>query len=290
MRQARFLSALPTITRHARAAWALGIAAWAFMPAAHAADAATASVSISNVKITLVALDAEPWVNNTWPWIVYSTEPSWLTSVESTGVMADLTDAAQHTESNGWIGNSLHASVGSANASANASVTFSGKELDKNPAAALSFASASGGETASATANLWNAPFMLGQRSRLVVTMTVDGLSVAGNGGTATALASLGVWGPGGANFTSAEAQAIDSPDFSVAYSGPTTLSVSWDNPSSTDGAFGQISLLTSAQVLSAVAAPIPEPTTTALWLGGLVAVAGIARRRAKAAAAADMR
>ena len=206
----------------------------------------------------------------------------------SLGPFTDLTDAAQHSESNGWIGTNRSASVGSANASVNASVTFSGTDLF-SAGAASSFASASGGEMASATARLWDAAFMVGGRTRVVVTMTLDGLSVAGNGGTASALASLGLWGSNGAGFMSAEAQAIDSLDFSVAYSGPTTLSVNWDNPS-TSLAVANISLLTSAQVLSAVAAPVPEPTTTALWLAGLAAVAGIARRRAKAADAAEMR
>lgn len=287
MRQASFLSALPSTA--CRTAGALAFSAlWAAAPTAYAADAATAEVSISNIKVTLVALDAEPWVTNNWPWIVQNTGAGWPAAAESTGVVADLADAAQHSESNGWIGTSRSASVGSANASANASVTFSGADLF-SAGAASSFASASGGEIASATARLWDAAFMVGGRTRVVVTMTLDGLSVDGNGGTASAQATLGLWGPGGAGFMSAEAQSIDSPDFSLAYSGPTTLSVSWDNPL-TALQVANISLLTSAQVLSAVAAPIPEPTTTALWLAGLVAVAGIARRRAKAADAAEMR
>lgn len=258
------------------------LALWTAAPSAHAADAATAEVAISNVKVTLVALDAEPWNTGAWPWIVQNTAAGWPASAESTGVTADLLDAAQHSESIGWIGTSRSAAATSADALANGSVSFSGADLF-SAGAATSFASASGGEVASATARLWDAAFMVGGRTRVVVTMTLDGLSAHGNGGTATALASLGLWGPLGADYVSADAQAIDSPDYSFIYGGPATLSVSWDNPSSGMVVAG-ISLLTSAQVLSAVAAPVPEPASIALWLAGLVVVTGIARRRTTAA------
>jgi hypothetical protein len=267
------------------------LALWTAAPAALAANTATAEASISNVKVTLVALDAEPWVTGAWPWIVQNTASGWPATAESTGVTADLLDAAQHNESIGWIGTSRSAAAGSANASASASVSFSGTAPNRdlfNPGAASSFASASGGEIASATARLWDAAFMVGGRTRVVVTMTLDGLTVVGNGGTATALASLSMWGPLSAGYVSAEAQAIDSPDFSLAYDGPNTLSVSWDN-ASTNMVVADISLLTSAQVLS-VAAPVPEPESMALCLAGLLVVAGVLRRRAPAVHAAQPR
>jgi PEP-CTERM motif len=242
---------------------------WA--PAARAADAATAQAAISNVMVTLVALDAEPWVTGNWPWMVQNTGPGWPATTESTGVAADLLDAALHDGSNGWLGTGRSASVTSGNASASATVSFSATDLF-GAGAASSFASASGGEVATATARLWDAAFMVGGRTRVVVAMTLDGLSVDGQGGTAMALATLGLWTHGsGAGFVNAEAQAIDSPGFSIAYSGPSTLSVSWDN-ASTDLAVAHIALMTSAQVLSA--APVPEPAPALLLGLGLAALA----------------
>jgi MYXO-CTERM domain-containing protein len=279
MRQAAHLLAAGRRWHHAALALGSGLAVWTAAPAAHAADAATAQASISNVTVSLVALDAEPWVTGAWPWIVQNTAKNWPAVAESTSVSADLADTAQHDESAGWIGTSRNVAITSTNASAGASVTFSGSDLF-SAGAASSFASASGGNFAGSTARLWDAAFMVGGRTRVVVTMTVDGLSAIGNGGTAMALASLGLWGPGlDTGFVNAQAQVIDSPDFSVTYDGPYTLSVNWDNPSK-DMVVANISLLTSAQALSAVAAPVPEPASAALWLAGLVAVAAVARRR----------
>ncbi|MFT7723494.1 MAG: PEP-CTERM sorting domain-containing protein [Roseateles sp.] len=240
--------------------------------AADAAGTATAQASVANVSVTLVALDAEPWITGAWPWLAQNTGPGWPATAESTGVSAELLDAGARDASLGWIGTDRSAAVASGNASASARVGFSGGDLF-SPGAALSFASASGGEVATATARLWDAAFMVGGRTRVVVTMTLDGLAAQGHGGTAMALATLGLWHDGsGAGFANAEAQAIDSPGFSVRYDGPATLSVSWDNPSD-DVAVARIALLTSAQVLSA-AAPVPEPAPALLLGVGLAALA----------------
>jgi len=272
MRQAAFPTpaTLPTAL-----ALTLALAA----PAAQAAEATTAQASISNVVVTLVALDAEPWVTNNWPWIVQNTGPGWPASAEATGVTVELLDATLQDASKGWLGTGRSAAVTSASGAASASISFSGSDLF-SAGAASSFASASGGEIATATAQLWDAAFMVGGRTRVVVAMTLDGLSVAAHGGTAMALATLGLWNNGnGSGFVNAEAQAIASPDFSVAYTGPTTLTVSWDNPS-TDLTIAHVSVLTSAQVLSAVAAPVPEPTPALLLGVGLAALALRRRRR----------
>lgn len=269
MRQAAPLFSLPAI-----------VATTVLCVASPAVHAATAEASISNVKVTLVALDAEPWITGAWPWIVQNTAQGWPAVAESTGVTADLAGSAQHGESNGWIGTNRNVALGSADGSASASVSFSGADLF-SAGAASSFASASNGDAAWSSARLWDAAFMVGGRTRVVVTMTVDGLSAVGNGGTAMALATVGLWGAGlDTGFVNAQAQVIDSPDFSVTYDGPYTLSVNWDN-ASRDMVVANISLLTSAQAIAAVPpAPVPEPAS-ALLLGLGLATLAARRRRA---------
>ena len=271
--------------RAAPAAALLALCATALWAPAASAATSTAQVAISNVTVTLVALDAEPWVTGNWPWIVQNTGPGWPATGESTGVSADLLGAGQHDESNGWIGTSRQVAINAAGASAAASVSFAGSDLF-SAGAASSFASASGGEIASAAARLWDAAFMVGPRTRVVVTMTLDGLSVAGQGGMASALAQLSLWNSGlTTGLVSVEAQAIDSPDFSLSYSGPSLLSVAWDN-TGTSLSVAQISLLTSAQAVSAV----PEPGPAALWLAGLLTTAALVRRRPAGAGGAGSR
>lgn len=254
---------------------AAAVLAWAAcLPSA---QAATAQVAISNVTVTISALDPEPWVTGNWPWIVQNTGPGWPATAESTVVEADIADAALHQAASGWLGTSRSVAASAAMGSANAGVSFAGADL-YSPGAAWSFASAVEGESASAVARLWDAAFMVGARTQIVVNFKLDSLSAQGDGGTASALASLAMWsGDFGGDLVSAEAQVIASPDYSVSYDGPWNLSVTWRN-SSTSMAVAQVALLTSAQVLS-VATPVPEPASAWLLLAGLMGVAGWRRR-----------
>lgn len=248
------------------------------------AQAATAQVAISDVTVTISSLDERPWETGNWPWIAQNTGPGWPASAESTVVEADITDAAVHQQASGWLGTNRAVTAsaakgsaeGSAEGSAHAGVSFAGADLF-SPGAAWSFASAVNGESASAVARLWDAAFMVGARTQIVVNFKLDSLSAQGDGGTASALASLAMWsGEFGSDLVSAEAQVIASPDYAVSYDGPWNLSVTWRN-SSVNMAVAQVALLTSAQVLSAT--PVPEPAPAWLLLAGLAGVAGWRKR-----------
>ena len=67
--------------------------------------------------------------------------------------------------------------------------------------------------------------------------------------------------------------------DGTGAYSGSSMLTASWTSPSAGDGAWVNVRFGLTASVQS-VAAAVPEPGTTALWLAGLAGVGAIARRR----------
>lgn len=65
-------------------------------------------------------------------------------------------------------------------------------------------------------------------------------------------------------------------------YTGPSILSATYTSPSAGDGVWVNMKLHFDAAAYS-VAAPVPEPSTYALWLGGLAAVGAIVRRRRRA-------
>jgi hypothetical protein len=67
--------------------------------------------------------------------------------------------------------------------------------------------------------------------------------------------------------------------DGTASYGGPSFLSASWTSPSAGDGVWVNVRLGLTASVQS-VAAPVPEPSTGALWFAGLVGVGAIASRR----------
>jgi PEP-CTERM motif len=235
--------------------------------AAPAAQAATASASLSNVRVQLVDLTPDDG-NFPWVWVVNNVD--WVARTSS--VSAQIPDAAVGQESLGWLGGTLSAQTLFGGTQAHAAISSAG---DLSDASGSASATAADGLSAWAISQIFSGRVMAGAGTRVVVTAQLDGISAWANGGLAQATASLGLANETGGAFDSSQAWAFDSPDFQQT-DAPTMLSVHWDNASA-DAAWGQLWITLSAQAIAATA-PVPEPASALLLGLGLAALA--ARRR----------
>lgn len=242
----------------------------ALIAASQLAVADTAEVKLSNVS--MFAWGDANGLGGNWAWY-------WLPDGDAARATAALENPSFAQSVVGAPATALLASVtdGSAVATADLKARTGSWGLEGVQASAL--VNASNGQVGSADV-------MLIERSILVAgTATVEGQAYS-RGITITAnLDSFLASGPmSQANVymdicylgecSSAEAFV----DGTYAYTGPSLLSVTWTNPYATN-TWVDVRFGVSASVTS-VAAPVPEPSTYALWLGGLAAVGAIARRR----------
>lgn len=234
--------------------------------AAPAAQATTASASLSNVRVELVDLMPDDG-NYPWVWVVNNVD--WVARTSS--VSAQIPDAAMGQESLGWLGDTLSAQALFGGTQAHAAISSTG---DLSNASGSASATAADGLSAWAISQIFSGRVMAGAGTRIVVTAQLDGISAVANGGLAQATASLGIANDTGGAFDSSQAWAFDSPDFSQTEA-TAMLRVQWDN-SSADAAWGQLWVNVSAQAMAA--APVPEPASALLLGLGLAALA--ARRR----------
>lgn len=231
------------------------------------AQAATASASLSHVRVEIVDLTPE---DGNWPWVWVVNNVDWVARTSSAS--AQIPDTLNDHQQLGWLGDTLAAQALLGSTQANAAVSSA---ADLSSATGSASATATDGLSAWAIAQIFRGRVMAGPGTRLVVTAQLDGISAVAAGGQAQATASLGIANDSGAAFDSSQAWAFDSPDFTRT-DAPATLSVHWDNPTA-DAAWGQLWITVSAQAIAATA-PVPEPASALLLGLGLAALA--ARRR----------
>jgi MYXO-CTERM domain-containing protein len=230
----------------------------------------TAVAEITAVKVQVVDLTPDDGV---WPWVWVVNNVDWAPTASST--MVQIPSGFQ--ESDGWLGTSLTAALAAYGASAFASTGASDFSSAQGGSASAS-AQAQGGASAWSVAQLFVGQFIAGAGTEVVVTADVQTLAANADGGSAMALASLGISSADGSSFDSSQAWIFDSPSFSDA-STPSTLTARWDNFSDSS-ATGQLLVNVSAQALS-----VPEPSTSEMFgLAALLGAAAWCRRRPAAA------
>jgi hypothetical protein len=240
----------------------------ALIAASQLAAADTAEASISNINVS--SSGGEGWAQ-------LFKGVTWLPLPSSATV--GLVDPSFSDTASGWQGDVIGASVAAAGSIAQASLTATTSTENYNSLNGVSASAkvnVTGGQSGWANANVFDGVMQVSGHTTITVTAILSSLQVSGPHGQANVYIDFCSWAdtcaPG--NYTEAFIDA-SFPN----YSGPTLLTASWTNPGNTDFARMRIGLTASAD---SVAAPVPEPATTALWLAGLAGVGAVSRRRLK--------
>jgi MYXO-CTERM domain-containing protein len=226
----------------------------------------TANAAITNVKVQVVDLTPDDGI---WPWVWVVNNVDWAPTASST--MVQIPSGFQQQV--GWLGTSLAAALAASGASASAS-TGAGDFSGTGGGSASASAQAEGGAASWSVAQLFDGEFFAGAGTEVVVTADVQVLSANAQGGSAMALASLGISAVDGSAFDNTQAWIFDSPYFADA-STPSTLTVRWDNFSDST-ATGRLLVDVSAQAMS-----VPEPAPAAML--AVAVLLGLATRRRRA-------
>jgi hypothetical protein len=237
----------------------------ALIAASQLAAADVAEVKISDLQVSVGAPAWYAWAPFNVDW---ASKP---TFVETALQAPSLTD---HVES--WQGVALTSTVTDGTSHASVVVTDAVNDWNGhlNGVTASAAVDVVGGQSGWANAKLYAGNIQVGGSSTITVSFKIDKLLASGSmaqaGATISFCSLAGVCDV--ANY--AEALVDQSwPD----YTGPSVLSAQWTNLS----ANGQdvklyIELTASANSVAAV----PEPSTAALWLAGLLGAGALARRR----------
>ena len=223
----------------------------------------TANAAITNVKVQVVDLTPDDGI---WPWVWVVNNVDWAPTASSTMVQVP----SGFLQQDGWVGTSLAAALAAGGASASAS-TGAGDFSSTGGGSASASARAEGGAASWSVAQLFDGAFFAGAGTEVVVTADVQFLATDAHGGSASALASLGISAADGSGFDSSQAWIFDSPYFADA-STPSALTVRWDNFSDA-AATGRLLVDVSAQAIS-----VPEPAPAAMLAAA--ALLGLATRR----------
>ena len=236
----------------------------ALIAASQLAAADVAEVKVSDVTLSVAG-----------GWYYMPVEVEWRSLTAGTSV--GLQNPSFLDSMTAWHGRVAGSSVTDGASSAMASLTArtAGDHLEGVTAQAK--VDVSGGQAGWSFANVLDNQILVAAGATITFSIKVDSLLASGGMSQGNAYIELC-----STDFTTdtclpgnyAEAVVFgDSP-----YSGPSILTASWSNPSATENTWAKVRIGLSASADSVSA--VPEPSTYALWLGGLAAVGAIMRRR----------
>ena len=237
----------------------------ALLAASQWAAADVAEVQVSNVTLSVAG--------GGW-WYYLPTEVEWV--APSAGTSVGLQNPSFLDSATAWHGQAAGSSVADGASLATAALTAkTSGNLDGVTARAKVDVGA--GQAGWSFAKLIDNQILVAAGATITVSMQLDGILASGAMSQANAYIELC-----STDFTTDTCLPANYAEAFVfgtdAYSGPAILTASWTSPAA-DNSWARIRIGLTASA-DASAAPIPEPSTTALWLAGLLGAAVLARRR----------
>ncbi|KQW50820.1 MULTISPECIES: PEP-CTERM sorting domain-containing protein [unclassified Roseateles] len=231
-----------------------------------------AAADVAEVKISNLTLSVQ---NGGW-WAYIPFEVDWTSP--TAGTSAALVNPSFADSAGGWHGYALTSSAMDGAHIAQAQLTAKTPQTDINGVGASAKVDVNGGQAGWAFAKVFDGQILVSGNATVTVSFTLDSLLATGNQAQANATIEFC-----STDFVTDTCEAANYAEAFVdatspAYTGPSILTASWTNLSNDNTwAKMRIGLTASADSL---ATPVPEPTTTALWLAGLAGIGAIARRR----------